>query len=252
MKSIHSISSQKNGFTLVEMAIVLALIGLILGTGLTLLSAQQDQRRVEDTKARLEDAREALIGYALTSTATDSRPYLPCPDRTTGSAGLNLPNDGVEDRTAGACDVPEGNLPWVTLGMTPPTDAWSNRLRYRVAPLFSNSSTGMQLTSIGDIFVRDDASVNIIATNVPAIILSHGKNGLGAINAAGNANPAPPAASPDELANSDNTANFVSHSPTPAGAVSQSGAAVGEFDDQLTWLSQYTLFNRMVQAGKLP
>lgn len=100
--------------------------------------------------------------------------------------------------------------------------------------------------------MRDAVAGNLIASNVSAVIISHGRNGLGAINATGHANPLPLAASPDELANTDGNPNFVSHPPTPAGAVSQTGAAVGYFDDQLTWISPNILFNRMVQAGKLP
>lgn len=230
------------------MAIVLAIIALILGTGLTLLSAQQDQRRIEDTNALLSTANEALVGYALSHTAADGKPYLPCPDKTT-AAGTGTANDGMEDRatTPGPCVVQEGNLPWVTLGLTPQTDAWSNRLRYRVtdagANHFSNSSTGMQLTFVGDINVFDSAAaVTSVVTAVPAVIISHGKNGLGAINATGGSNPA--ATSADELANTDGSVNFVSHSPNPAES--------GYFDDQLTWLSPNILFNRMVQAGKLP
>jgi len=30
------------------------------------------------------------------------------------------------------------------------------------------------------------------------------------------------------------------------------GSTAGEFDDVVTWLGKYTLFNRMVAAGKLP
>lgn len=241
---------QKNGFTLVEMAIVLAIVALLLGTGLTLLSAQQDQRRIEDTNTALSDASEALIGYALNKTP----PYLPCPDSTSVVSGINVANDGQEDRNAGtgACDAPngEGNLPWVTLGLTPSTDTWSNRLRYRATAAFSNKTTGMLLTSTGDMNVLDAVSgtpgVNTLATEIPAIIISHGRNGLGAINATGHANPAPPAASTYETENTNGTVNFVSHSPNPTGATG------GEFDDQIIWLSQYIMFNRMVQAGKLP
>ncbi|MDO8207469.1 MAG: type II secretion system protein, partial [Gallionella sp.] len=65
MKTIHSSILRISGFTLVEMAIVLAIMALILGTGLTLLSAQQEQQRIDETKTRLSDASEALIGYAL-------------------------------------------------------------------------------------------------------------------------------------------------------------------------------------------
>lgn len=240
----------KNGFTLVEMAIVLAIVALILGTGLTLLSAQQEQQRIQDTRALLSDAREMLIGYALIHIAADAHPYLPCPDVFPGvavSAG-NVANDGKEDRNAatGNCDQAEGDLPWVTLGMTPQIDPWSDRLRYRVTAAFASSVTGMLLTSNGDIDVLDAVSGNVLASNVPAVIVAHGKNGLGAINATGNANPAPPAASTNETENANNDRVFISHTQA------QAGETGGEFDDQIIWLSPYILFNRMVQAGKLP
>ena len=235
-----------SGFTLVEMAIVLTIMALVMGSGLTVLTVQQDQRRIEVTKTLLDEARELLTGYALSHTALDNHPYLPCPDRTSGSAGGNFSNDGLEDRTAGVCDTQEGNFPWVTLGISTQTDPWSNRLRYRVTALFSNSTTGMLLTSSGDINVLDTASGgNILASGIPAIVVSHGKNGYGAINAAGNSNPAPPATHTDEQGNTNGTP-FVSHTMTPTESVG------GEFDDQLTWLSPYLLFNRMLQAGKLP
>ncbi len=251
MRAIQSRTHLISGFTLVEMAIVLAIMALILGTGLTLLSAQQEQQRINETKALLSDAREALIGYALSSIATtDFRPYLPCPDKTT-VAGAGTANDGVEDRTAGACVAQEGNLPWVTLGLTPPIDPWSNRLRYAVTANFSNSVNGMQLTSTGNLNVNDAASGgNSLALNVPATILSHGKNGLGAINATGYANPAPPATNTNELTNAP--ASIVGHTTFVSRALSTADETGGYFDDQVIWISQYTLFNRMVQAGKLP
>lgn len=238
------------GFTLVEMAIVLALMALVLGVSLTVISTQLDQRRIDDTNALLSDARDALIGYALSHTASDGHPYLPCPDRMSGGSGSNVANDGVEDRTAGACDTQEGNLPWVTLGIAPQTDAWNNRLRYAVTAAFSNSLTGMQLTSAGNLNVNDAAtgSPAVIVTAVPAIILSHGKNGSGAINATGNANAMPPATNTDETANTDLNTTFVSHTI----AFSKDNAPGGEFDDQVSWLSPNILFNRMVQAGRLP
>lgn len=239
-----------SGFTLIEMAIVLAILALFIGTGLSLLSAELEQRHIQDSHERLSDAREMLLGYALSHTAiNDARPYLPCPDARPGtsvSAG-NAANDGQEDRNAatGACDIQEGNLPWVTLGLTPQSDAWANRLRYRVSANFSNRNAGMQLTYSGDINVLDAASSgNSIALDVPAIILSHGKNGMGAINTAGHPNPIPTGV--NEIANADITVDFVSRTPT------STGTAGGYFDDQVIWLSQYVLFNRLVQAGRLP
>lgn len=232
-----------NGFTLIEIAIVLMIVALVFGSGLSILSVQQDQLRINDTKILLDDANEALIGYALTHTTVDGKPYLPCPDRMTGTGA----NDGQEDRTAGICAVQEGNLPWVTLGMTSQTDTWSNRLRYRVAAVFSNSNSGMHLgatPTTGDINVLDAAAGNTIVTNVPAIILSHGRNGWGAVNTFGVANPAPPTTNVDELANTDVNITFIRH------YLSTEDMVGGAFDDQIIWLSPYTLYNRMIQAGK--
>ncbi len=78
-----------------------------------------------------------------------------------------------------------------------------------------------------------------------AVVISLGKNGLGAINAlTGVANPAPTNA--DENENLNGPATFASRTMTAA------DSAAGEFDDIVVWLSKNTLFNRMVAAGKLP
>ena len=75
------------GFTLAELAIVVAVIALLLG-GLTLtLSTQTELRRISDTQRTLELAKDALIGFAMT------RGRFPCPaDPTiaTGAANAGL------------------------------------------------------------------------------------------------------------------------------------------------------------------
>lgn len=224
----------EHGFTLVEMAIVLLIMGLLLGGGLTVLSAQIDQQKVKETQQLLNDARESLIGFA--TNGNNGVPHLPCPD----SAG----NDGLEDRApGGACSATQGNLPWVTLGLQPDTDAWGNRLRYVVTPAFAHGSTGMTLTSAGTLTVNN-AGGTALATAIPAVLISHGKNGRGATNGAGGTNLAPTGA--NEITNANPTTTLVSHAPVGAGGVG------GEFDDQLIWLTPHILFNRLVQAGRLP
>lgn len=234
---------KSHGFTLIEMAIVLAILALLLGGGLTVLDAQIQQQRVKDTQRLLEEAREALIGYAASHTATNTRPYLPCPDKT-GGGGAGTANDGQEDRTVatGACVMQEGNLPWTTLGMSD-LDGWGNHLRYSVTPVFSNSTTGMLLTSVGTLTINNAAGT-ALATTIPAVILSHGKNGYGARNSSGGANAIPPAANTNETENNDNDLIFVSNSSVGAGGTG------GEFDDIVVWLSPNILFSRMIQAGK--
>jgi len=90
---------------------------------------------------------------------------------------------------------------------------------------------------------------------LPAVIISHGKNGSGAYTPSGSIVAAPLGA--DELANATHTnaaTTFYSRIPTPA-ASSCNDAAVGtfcEFDDIVVMITSSTLMARMVAAGKLP
>ena len=229
------------GFTLIEMAVAVLVIGLILGGMLGPLVSQVEQRQVSDTEKTLQEAREALIGHAV------ANGYLPCPDKTTAVGAAGTPNDGVEDVSAGACVVTEGNLPWVTLG-TGRTDAWGNRLHYEVVGTFAQRPTAFTLATAGTLRVCINsgcAGSNLLTDTAVVVLFSHGKNGYGAINAAtGTANPAPTSA--DEIDNTDGGTRFISR------PITAPGSSAGEFDDIFTWLSRYTLANRLVAAGKLP
>lgn len=234
-----------SGFTLVELAIGILVISLLLGSILVPLSAQVEQRKVTETQRALDEIRESLIGFAL------SNGHLPCPDKMGANpAGGTGPNDGLEDVTGNNCVVAEGNLPWATLG-APTADSWGNRIRYRVDATFSqrappvlalNSGSGIEVCADGACAVR---LTNTSPNGPAAIVMSHGKNGFGAMSATNNLqNPAPVSA--DELENTDMDVTFVSRVQTAV------GTTAGEFDDIVAWLPRTVLFNRMVAAGKLP
>lgn len=235
-------NSGVSGFSLIELAIAIFVITLLLGGLLVPLSTQVEQRKFSETQKVLDEIKEALMGYAL------ANGYLPCPDKTT-AAGVGTANDGQEDVNAGTCVTQEGNLPWVTLGLTG-YDSWGNRFRYRVDAQFSQRAPTFTLTTTSTTLrVCTTAACTSLLTTIsdgpPAIVLSHGKNGYGAINSiTGSANPAPTAV--DELENTNGNATFVSH-PT-----STAGSGAGEFDDIVVWLSREVLLNRMVAAGRLP
>lgn len=219
------------GFSLAELAVVLLIVALLIAGMMIPLSAQQDIRARQETERILADIREALLGFAAGHAAGDGKPYLPCPD---------TDDDGVENRAAspGACTNQEGRIPWTDLGLAR-NDAWSNRYRYAVTAAFSNSATGFTLSSTGALTVcADSACAATIATNIPAIVLSHGPNGAGAFNMNGGTNPAPTDA--NELANTDGANPFVSRVPDTG------------FDDLVTWIPPTVLVNRLITAGKLP
>jgi type II secretory pathway pseudopilin PulG len=247
-------TSAETGFTLIEIAVSLFILTLVISALLGPMAVQIEERQVRESERTMNEMLEALVGYAVTQTV----PHLPCPDRTSGGAGTpnDTANDGIEDFNTGtgACTATngDGNIPWATLGVSA-TDVWGNRFRYLVTPAFSNRVTAMTLTSAGTLKVCAAAptsatcgGTSYIADNVPAVILSHGKNGSGAMNASNNTQISIAGASTHETENAGGTY---------AGSVVskiRTNVAGQEFDDIVVWLSPNVLFNRLVSANKLP
>jgi len=235
----------QSGFTLIEMAIVLMIVGLLLGGLLVPLNSQMDQRNRNDTQKAMSDIKEAIIGFAL------ANGRLPCPADPTIATGTT--NAGMERTTCTSTANSTGVLPWATLGVSE-TDAWGNRYTYRVTSAFADAigtTTGgctptptlatFGLCSVGNLNVWSSAAkVTNIAAGVPAVIISHGKDGAGAWTSQGTQ--LPRGSDADELENSDGYSDYdyVSHTPSST------------FDDLVVWISPNILFNRMVAAGKLP
>jgi type II secretory pathway pseudopilin PulG len=230
------------GFTLIEVAIGLFVIALLMGSLLVPLGTQVEQRQVAETERSIEQLKEALLGFAI------SNGHLPCPDARSGADA----NDGVEDVAAnGTCRTADGNLPWVTLAAGH-ADAWNNRYRYHVDRTYAARPPAalFNLGAAASVRVWTSAARTTALTSgdpngVVAVIVSHGRNGKGALNAITGAANAPPTGA-DELENANGTLHFVSRPPSP------SGSPAGEFDDIVSWLSRFTLYNRMLTAGRLP
>jgi prepilin-type N-terminal cleavage/methylation domain-containing protein len=222
---------RNRGFTLVELAVVLAIFGLLLSIMVIPLSTQVDQQRFADTERQLNAVREALLGFAI------ANGRLPCPANPGIASGTA--NAGMENKPGTGCAAADGVVPWATLGV-PELDAWGWRLTYRVTPTFADdAAAGMQasflITDAGNIVVTD-GSVNI-ANGVPAVLVSHGKNGLGAFRSDGTQ---VSGAAGNELENANNTVTFVSQVPAPS------------FDDLVVWVSPNILKSRLVAANRLP
>lgn len=262
------------GFTLVELAVVLALVGLLLGSLMYTLSAQTEQRSREDTLRRLQEARELLISYAIVNGR------FPCPARS-NSAGDEVRNAagecrngaGLEDYYGGALadGTVGGFLPAAALGFSPvdgagfALDIWGNRLRYAIArqldptiatcadtATIAHFSLATKLKSNGitcaprdlivcsatqAIAIGTACGAGTIVTNrstVVAVVYSIGKNGAGGPKSA------------NESENVDGDHLFVHRPPDPT------GAAAGEFDDLVVWIPVGLLYGRLIAAGVLP
>jgi prepilin-type N-terminal cleavage/methylation domain-containing protein len=265
--TVPSAPTFARGFTLTEMAVVLVIMALLIGGMLMPLAAQDGIRRTGETQATLKGAIEALLGFA----AANGR--LPCP-ATGASNGIEAPAGGGICTLLDAGDTaPVGFLPGATLGLAPldsqgrVLDAWGNPLRYATTTAYGSAfTTANGVQGIGMANVAADqlvvcpsaaggvqnagtanadcpAGITAYARNAVAVVYSIGKNagnGGTGTDEQHNPNPNMPSATlaADRL--------FVSHDPTPA------GAANGEFDDIVLWLSPNVLYNRMIAAGRLP
>lgn len=241
--------SKQRGFSLIELAMVLFIISLILGGLLPPLATQIEQREREKTQDQLDEIKEVIYGYVL------QNKYFPCPDcrDNTGNCAAATANDGQEDTIGGplfTCATEAGNLPWSDLGLLE-TDAWGQRFTYRVTSSFADRGTGsdgtgctpstagvsFSLCSDGNITILDSDGGANVATNVPAIVVSHGGNW-------------------DETPSTDEAENYDDGS---AGDVDGtfvyrdfSSEAGNEFDDLMIWISPHVLRTRMLDAGILP
>ena len=119
---------KSRGFSLVEIAIVLAILGFVLTIGLQATGAYLSHERRKVSLARVAGLDVALANFV----AVQGR--LPCP--ADGSLATGVALAGVEARTAltGVCTAMDtGVVPWVTLGLTEAEalDGWNTRISYR-------------------------------------------------------------------------------------------------------------------------
>ena len=70
-------AARRHGFTLTELAVVFFIVALLMATAMFTLSAQNDQRNFEETRRRLEAARELVLAFAV------ANGRLPCSGSTT-------------------------------------------------------------------------------------------------------------------------------------------------------------------------
>jgi type II secretory pathway pseudopilin PulG len=224
------------------MTIVLAVISLLVGSILVPLATQVEERQSSDAQATLEEMRDALIGFAVVNG------YLPCPD--TGTNGSENVNGGTGYcNTITGDNVACGRLPHSNLGVAN-ADVWGNRVTYCVNERFARRTpaASFSLSTAGtDVRIcTTQACTTVVNSTAVFALVSHGRNGYGAINL-GTGSQNALASSTDEQENYDNNDRNIVYRTRSA-----AGATAGEFDDIVVWVSRYTVLNRMVVAGKLP
>lgn len=258
---------------MIEMAVAIVVIAILLGGILVPLQTQVETRKYDETQRILDQAREALLGYAA------AYGYFPCPaDYAGGSGGAEATGSTHTSGTGtcpasvtagGATGVYIGYLPAVTLGFSPAdasgyaVDAWGltqNRIRYAVSSS-TVASVNRPFTTVNG--MRNAGMSNIMGS---ATLLNVCRTATGstATSCAAGAALVPNAIAviwslgPNAATTGGGSTDEAKNVQTLASAdrvfVKRDLSKVtgAEFDDAVTWISPPMLFNRLIVAGQLP
>lgn len=261
--SAHALAAlrQQQGFTLVELAIVILIMGLILGGLAMPLATQRENARFRDSREQLDTILSAVEGFAL------ANGFLPCP--------ATPASNGTAAAVAGGCVSQHGFIPATTLNIDGSRNAdnllldpWGSPLRYSVTDSDADGDGTWDFTTAGE--MRDvtmpvllpdltvcSSSAGAVATacgaanitlsdQAPIVILSLGKDW-------------PAFSSADQV---ENVGTNIGGGPSGANyriatnivfvSRGRSNQPGNEYDDLVTWLSANTLYHGLVSVGRLP
>jgi prepilin-type N-terminal cleavage/methylation domain-containing protein len=185
---------EDQGFTLLELSVVLGIIAAVAGGALVTLTAWLQASRVNATVARMDAIEDALLKY---STALGR---LPCPSRlaygsTNANYGMEATSNSntcyggaisADNQAAAPNQAIEGGVPTRTLRLPDSYmyDAWGYRIRYAVDPAYTAAqsipvaSGNCAAPTISPITVND-SSGTARTTKAAYVLVSHGANGHG-------------------------------------------------------------------------
>ena len=157
------IETDSSGFTLIEMAVVLVIVGIIISIVATVLPSLIKSSKVKKARAILEQVDYAIQGYV----AANGR--LPFADK------------GISGKEDSETPTYFGNLPYVTLGLSSGDDAWGNRLKYGVNKDLTATNPGNMGTTLKTACSDDPVNpeklhvnINGLLTHMAYVIVSGG------------------------------------------------------------------------------
>jgi prepilin-type N-terminal cleavage/methylation domain-containing protein len=171
------------GFTLVEMALVILVLGLIAGIGADMMRGVERRGRIERTEAALAGLQEAMVVFVM------RHKRLPCPaDGRLADGDPDAGRENFEEGGSGDCTFQaDGVVPTVALGIgaAAGVDGWQRRIAYRVDPLLTRDAEacsdgdcvcpggGMDLSCVDPLLVGEGNG------GIDDVLASHGGLGLG-------------------------------------------------------------------------
>lgn len=281
----------QHGFTLIEIAIVLLIIGILLGYTVALYPVQQELKQYRQLQSEMDQIIEHLIGFAQVNRR------LPCPDssgdvNTTGTPGtlngeedfddeiINATSVAGNDTLPDSCKGFSGFVPGGTLGINGDVDSlgrlldpWGQPYRYHVSNINRNDTGGGvdadPLTGAADDLVSPDGIGEEGLSNViPNLVVCDDSDnssatdtncaGVSANNVVTNVAVVVISSGRDRglVASNiqdENRDDFNDGTNDFVYAFSTNSDVSGaEYDDRVRWISTNVLYSKMIEAGQLP
>jgi prepilin-type N-terminal cleavage/methylation domain-containing protein len=270
-----------HGFTLVEMAVVLVIIGFILSAGLKVASSVLSTSASSSTISNMNAIEQSLVSYLR------SNGKLPCPDTAFIPTGISPASCSSPQDTSPSAQG-YGVVPWVTLGLSRDIalDGFGNFITYRVSngpgsPIqkndksiasaykanqdwTTNTITGKNNNSFDILSITSDKSdasgyktieiqhkdeagnLSTITYNAIVVLFSHGKNGYGAKTVKGATIDSSHAGAYEIINNTNGSVTFIT-----GAAVDSSSAPGGAFDDVIRHMSPNDLLQPLLSEHTL-
>lgn len=251
------------GFSLIEIAVVVFIAGLLLAAAAAAFNAYLVGTRERATRTKLEAIKTSLTSFLVRNNR------LPCPAIITIPTGGA--NNGVEAATPGTCTgvsssgvapniVKTGAIPWASLGLPEEAtlDGYGNRFTYQVTAVATNLTAATVAGMLGSISIHSaglgvpgnqtNNCIPVGGTYNPCgavvVIVSHGANGHGAYNSTGQQIPIPATVTGnDERENTNNDNQFV--------VKGYSDVVTNPYDDIVLFITAGDLITPLAAQGTL-
>ena len=190
----HSIeivkNSSRSGFSILELAVVLTVISLIVGSALAVGATRIQAAKIQETEAKMKAISDILDSFVQTYG------YIPCP--ADPIALTTAPEFGVSNCaspnvvSSGTARI--GVVPTVTLGLAPAVmmDGWNRRITYAMDTRLSdkngyNTGDVTGATTYLTIYSTKTPVPYLVTKNAVVVFVSYGPDGHGAWKAKGGA-----------------------------------------------------------------
>ncbi len=194
MRKVHGCCKSEGGFSLLELAVVMIIIGVLTVPILQGYKIYQEEKKKGDTLGAQLDVSTAASNY------WGVQKHYPCPsDRSIpfGEAGHGVsncalvmalgpnscsPNDGVCKAVQGGLEVFIGGVPYSTMGIPyyETLDGWGRGLTYAVTGALADPAIPFDAND-GAIQITNENGL-LSDTLYHGVLVSHGPNGAGSFN----------------------------------------------------------------------